>query len=1204
MAVVPEAGKQRFADFIRKKLTTLLVVAIGLTACSFFIYDWFLFQGEIRGLRQNFENGRRGIIKSQVTSALEYIRFQQKVEEDRLRTSLRAKLGDAFQVIQHLYDINQKHASPARIEEIIRNILFSIRWKEGRGYIYAFGTDLRTRVHPRDKLGTDLSALPFIRNACQIALEKGEGYLQYQWEKQPGSGVLAEKLVYVRYFQPLDWIVGCGEYLDDQKFDSQVLARRWLEEVRQEKENSGKLFVLNYAGSAILGDLPSSGLKSGEPAQPVAVLIEAARQPGGAFREMFLPAEDAAGGRVVSRQLIFAQGVPGWDWAICASISLDDLETLVGQRQASMGMAFLRKALVAVFIFFTLLWLALAISRRFYREAKDDLESFTNFFQTAADHAVPIEADRLRFAEFDQLARRANEMVDRRNQAEKIIRRYEEIFRCIRTGICLTNTGGQTLEMVNPAFAEMHGRTAAEMEGWPVDACYPPAVGSATMQRFARIMEEGHLVYEAVHQRADGSTFTALHDASILRDESGEALYVIVNIQDISDRKLAEQAILQARREAEAASQAKSDFMANMSHEIRTPLHGIVGLTGLLQETPLNEEQQDHVATIKLCTESLRRVIEDVLNFAKLEAGQFDLENQPFNLPALLDSLLDTIEFQAEEKKLSLSCQLDLRLSDWFIGDAGRLRQVLANLAGNAIKFTPSGEVAVRVELIRQSSGRAEIKFEIQDTGIGIPAAKQERLFDPFYQADASSTRQFGGTGLGLAISRHLVELMGGHIGFTSQDGRGSVFWFTIPLACQPGEPGPRLALDGVKALTVISQPLRRQSLESTLTSGGAACTAAAGADSARQLLAEAEAVEQPYTLIILDEAVSGLDRVFDSAGHWRTELKQDPALFRLVSQGRPVIQLREKPRNALLPVPVRPSLLLDCLQQLFSVAGRTLPATPKRPSVPPGRRPSLRHARILLAEDNPINQKVVRKMLEYLDITEVEIAANGNAALSLLQERPFDLLLLDVQMPHMDGYETARRIRCAGSGVQNPDIPVVALTAHALSSDREKCLQAGMNDYLAKPVELNELAAVLHCWLPEPGFTGREIPVPASTRGLNFDFPALLGRLNGDRGLAVKLLQTFVTGIPEQLQELETAARSSQYQELIRLAHGLKSAAGMVEASCFAELMRRLEKAGREKDGDLTGQLLAEAKSAFQQLEPVMNSYLPGRFPEPPAGS
>ncbi|MBL8208534.1 MAG: response regulator, partial [Blastocatellia bacterium] len=631
-------------------------------------------------------------------------------------------------------------------------------------------------------------------------------------------------------------------------------------------------------------------------------------------------------------------------------------------------------------------------------------------------------------------------------------------------GVALLAPDGRWLQ-ANRALCEIVGYSEAELLKLNFQAITHPEDLEADLSYVQQMLAGEIRTYqmEKRYIHKNGHLVDILLSVSLVWDKFGQPMYFIAQIQDISERKRTEEALAQTRDQALAATRAKSEFLANMSHEIRTPMNAVIGMTGLLLDTKLSAEQQDFVETVRSSSDALLTIINDILDFSKIESGKLDLETQPFSLPECIEEALDLVAVKAAEKNVELAYLLEDETPRDLIGDVTRVRQILVNLLSNAVKFTPRGEVVVSVRSQVEPNGQSAFQFAVRDTGIGIPQDRMDRLFHSFSQVDSSTTRQYGGTGLGLAISKRLCEMMSGTMWVESVVGQGSTFYFKI-LAEAASTPPRRYLnvtpaeLSQKRVLIVDDNATNRQILTLQTRGWGMSSIAVPSGEEALAQLRQGEI----FDLALLDYHMAEMDGI-TLAKEIRKMNAELPLM--MLSSGfltnRRVTELHGELFAKFLPKPIKPSLLFDRLLEIFSEnqVPPTAPLPVRRPEDQMGENLSLR---LLVAEDNLVNQKVALRMLQKLGY-RADVAANGYEAIAAIRRQSYDIVLMDVHMPEMDGLEATRKICQRWNEHDRPYI--IAMTANAMQGDREACLAAGMNDYISKPIKIEDLSRVLEKW-------------------------------------------------------------------------------------------------------------------------------------------
>ncbi len=798
--------------------------------------------------------------------------------------------------------------------------------------------------------------------------------------------------------------------------------------------------------------------------------------------------------------------------------------------------------------------------------------------------------------------------VTERNEMQKALKeseaKYRTIFESMEDLYYRADREG-IITVISPSSLRLTGFEPEELIGKPVTSVY---VDPGSRQGLLSLLSQQRYVmdYELDLKRKDGSVLRVSVGAQLLFDEQGRPDGIAGILRDITARKKAEEELRQANAhleeatnransmafQAESANRAKSDFLANMSHEIRTPMNGVIGMTGLLLDSGLSSEQRGYAEIARKSGETLLSLINDILDFSKIEARKLDLEILDFDLATVVEDTAEMLDLKAREKGLDLVCLVGPDVPPLLRGDPGRLGQVLTNLGGNAVKFTHSGEIVIRVSLAEETETKATVRFEVRDTGIGIPEGQLSSLFSPFTQVDGSTTRKYGGTGLGLSISKQLVELMGGEVGLESLEGKGSTFWFTAVLEKQPYEnrDNPSGSLKDVRALIVDDHEVNRMVLREMLRPLGCQCSEANDGRSALEKLRAAVDEGNPYQLALLDMCMP--DENGESIGR---RIKADPALQKtkmimITSLGSIGSQedLASVGFEGSLVKPVRRGRLYDLVRA--AIEDRPAPPSATASLATPKTAPY--HRRILLVEDNITNQLVAVNILKKLGY-RADVAANGGEALAAVQTVPYDLILMDCQMPEMDGFEATRRIRSGDAGHDHRHIPIIAMTARAMQGDREKCLDAGMDDYLSKPIDLAALAKAIDRRLSprSDGAGDGKAKTGKPTNSIIFDRAALSDRLMGSEEVIREVLSVFLDDIPRRIEALRSLVSEGDAAGAGEQAHAIKGAAASVGGEALREIAFEIEKAGRAKDAERLKAMMPALEKGFQDLKSIIGA-------------
>jgi two-component system sensor histidine kinase/response regulator len=787
--------------------------------------------------------------------------------------------------------------------------------------------------------------------------------------------------------------------------------------------------------------------------------------------------------------------------------------------------------------------------------------------------------------------------ISKRKQNENEITRQKIFFESLvvnNPAAIIVLDEQERIASCNPAFENLFGYKQGEIVGSNLDNLITTEATSQEAALYTQQTLIGGTVHGIGKRRCKDGTIVdvEIHGVPVIvAEKKVGALAIYHNITEL----------VRAKQEAEEATRAKSEFLANMSHEIRTPMNGVIGMLELALDTSLTSEQREYLGISLQSAEALLALINDILDFSKIEAKKMELEKIDFNLRTTVEDSAYSLAQRAQDKGLELACLIHPDLLSELKGDPARLRQVIINLTANAIKFTHQGEIVISAEPVHETDTQAKIHFSIKDTGIGIPPDRQQSVFERFTQADGSTTRKYGGSGLGLTICKQLVEAMGGTIGVESTPGVGSIFWFEIQFEKQPAEKhgtAPLIIqpvnLSDMRILGVDDNATNRTILTKSLQGFGCRVETVASGSKAIEALRNALRAGDPYQVVLLDMQMPGMD------GEQTTRaIKSDPGLKEVriivltsIGQRGDAAHMEALGCSGYLLKPIRQHMLFEALVAVLGRKEEKEPAIITRHLLAEHKKSNMR---ILLAEDNPINQKLAVILLGKAGYS-VDAVENGLKVFEKAKEGKYNAILMDGQMPEMDGFEATRRIRAWEAGHQH--IPIIAMTAHAMKGDRERCLEAGMDDYVSKPLDIRILLGVLDRWLPlgevkdnqtartelkvtsslPPADKNAEPIIPAADE-LPMDFERALERFGGDHPFLVEMSRDYVAGLPERITSLKKSLETNNANDLTRCAHNLKGISANFSAGPITRLSSELETLGRQEE-------LGSAPEIIAQLE------------------
>jgi PAS domain S-box-containing protein len=758
-----------------------------------------------------------------------------------------------------------------------------------------------------------------------------------------------------------------------------------------------------------------------------------------------------------------------------------------------------------------------------------------------------------------------------------------------------------TITYVNDKFSEISGYSKAELIGKKHNLLNSNAQSKFYWHDMHQTVLAGDTWHDEVRNRAKDGHYYWVDTTIVPNYDKHKKINGFTSIRtDITQKKKDAELLALAKEQAEAAGVSKADFLANMSHEIRTPMNGVIGMTNLLLDSGLNSDQHKLADTVKSSAVGLLSIINDILDFSKVEAGKLDLELIPFNLGKVIEDVGATMNFQSQRKGLQLICPASPIIQQWVKADPGRIRQILTNLIGNAIKFTEQGEVALFVRLLEETTEKKLFRFEVKDTGIGINKLHQEKLFDKFSQADNSTTRKYGGTGLGLSICKKLVELMGGEIGIDSKEGEGATFWFTLSLLKTKEIDAATIYSTDIKnekILIIDDNETNRELMHQLHKIWGIPHKLVGSAKAALRELELASQENTPYTIAILDMHMPEMDGLDLCQQIQKAPQLAQTKLIMASSQALrgDALKMKAAGFKGYITKPVQQSELLNVLLMVSGIENSMSGFITRHDT----KKDVQFNANILVVEDNATNQLVIEGLLKSLGVT-VDLAANGQEAITALQGASnYDLVFMDCQMPVLDGYKATERIRSKQTGIQSRDIPIIAMTANAMAGDREKCLDSGMNDYLSKPIDIAKVIDMLKEWLPNKNKAdNKQISVEdnsAEAQGSSnsdlaiFDYDGMAKRLMNDPELMKNVAEVFCQDLIEQINELKVSIKNNDVAQAAAIMHQIKGASANVGGNVLSAIALEMELAGKAGNIKFIQENIGQLELEFTALKKVI---------------
>ncbi len=1078
-----------------------------------------------------------------------------KVQVSRELTQLGWSVLDSFAQKEHNGVLTRQEAQDRALKQI-RDMRYG---HDNKNYYWIQDMRPFMLMHPYrpDLVGQDISQLkdpkgkPFIADLHTEIQKNGQGVVSYSWQYKDDSRRIVPKISFGMRFDPWQWVIVTGVYAGDIQAEMLKIRANLIRFF-----SAALLIVTLLSGYSIFRQIKTERLR----AKAIETLARSEETLATIFKHCpyWLTLSTLPEGRLLDVSEAF-----------CALTGYRRDEVL-GRTTLQLGLwadASKRKEALRIIsqqghlkdYRFEFTRKDGTIRNALWCSQRIEMDKRPCLISTIADITDQVRAKK----ELNEYQAKLEDLVEERTRkAHQNAEQYRRFLESSPDPVVVYDNEGLTTYL-NPAFEKTYGWSKAELLGHKIDFV-PPHEAKKTTYAVQRTLAGEDVLLETQRLTKDGRLLDITLRAALNYNKDGRQEGIVVLSRDVSEQKTAERTLQQARVDAERANNAKSDFLARMSHEIRTPMNAIIGLSHLALQTDLSPKQSDYIAKIQSSGQNLLGIINDILDFSKVEAGKLDLEMIEFNLEKVLDDACKLTVIRAQDKGLELLINTAPEVPTALMGDPLRLSQILLNLLNNAIKFTTQGEIVLSVAVDAREDSRIKLRFAVRDSGIGLTPEQKANIFQAFAQADTSTTRKFGGTGLGLAICRHLVEMMEGSIEVESEPGEGAEFIFTAVFGLaaiqKRAKTLPPQTLANLKVLVVDDNNTSREILQGMLASLGIPANLAASGEEAIDELEAADA-EHPYDVVFMDWHMQGMDGI-EAARRIQSHprLSKIPHIILVTAYGREdiIAKAKELALSGFLLKPVTPSLVLDTMHQ--ALGGKSIIDTPQRNIMVP----QITGECVLLVEDNQLNQQVAREILSGLGLA-VEIAENGRQAIAKLKTCHPSLILMDIQMPDMNGYAATREIR---KDPQYKELPIIAMTANAMTGDREKALAAGMNDHLAKPVDVDALCALLERWLPQSGKTAeekhhpREEIAPKPPEVTILDMEEGLDRVRDNRELYFNLLDLFNDHCRQALEEITAELSAKNLDAVRKVAHTLKGVAGNVSAVDVYQTATELEEA------------------------------------------